>query len=77
MKYRVNPPEKIPVSTLRSLMDPGVMSKLGLEEHLVSQDEFDDMTEIEKEVHINLLINHGYEVKYLEKRYNINITLDG
>jgi hypothetical protein len=56
-------------------MDPGVMRKLGLEEHLVSQDEFDRMTPIDKEIHINLLINHGYQVEYLEKRYNI--TLDG
>ena len=56
-------------------MTPPVVKKLGLEQRFLSPRRFNEMTQEEKQIHINLLLNMGYAVDDIEVHYDV--TLDG
>jgi hypothetical protein len=75
VEYRANPRPAVPIQTQKNIMSPAVVSKLGLDQRFVSQRRFNAMTQEERQIHINLLLNMGYTVDRIEEYYNV--TLDG
>ena len=73
--YKINPRPPVPPQTQKNIMTPPVVKKLGLEQRFLSPRRFNEMTQEEKQIHINLLLNMGYAVDDIEVHYDV--TLDG